>query len=270
MELVDIMGVVRSLRPALMPEPHIHAEVEVNLVTAGRMTYRFGGTVQALDAGQIAVFWGTVPHRVVELAPATTYVCVYLPMPAFLAIPAGERFRRAVLDGRLLVSPADACDEGQFLRWHRDLAIPDRRRALLVRDELAARLLRIDVEGWRALSLDGEDARARREPLAIAQRMAGYVAEHLDRPLRAAAVARAVGLHPNYAMALFKDCLGTTLGQYVLQQRLARAEALLLATDRDVTEIAFAAGFGSLSRFYEAFRGRFGVTPRELRRRQGH
>jgi len=34
-----------------------------------------------------------------------------------------------------------------------------------------------------------------------------------------------------------------------------------------VAEIGFAAGFGSLSRFYEAFAGKFGLSPGRYRRR---
>lgn len=269
MELVDIMRVARSTRPALMAEAHVHSEVEVNLVTEGRMNYLFGGHVHALEGGELGVFWGTVPHRTIGLAEPTRYVCLYLPIQGFLAIPAGEAFRKAVLAGHLLVARGtDELDRSLFLRWHRDLEEPDPRRRELVRDELMARLRRVDMEGWRDLSATAvaePPPEARR--LAKAQRMASYIALHLGEDLYMRDIAAAVHLHPNYAMSLFKDCLGLTVRQYVIRQRLSHAQAMLLSSDRDVTGIAFDCGFGSLSRFYEAFQEAFRTTPRDFRLR---
>ena len=269
MELVDIMRVARSTRPALMAEAHIHSEVEVNLVTEGRMTYLFGGRPLALDAGQLGIFWGTVPHRTIALAEPTGYVCLYLPIPAFLAIPASQAFRQAVLAGHMLVARrTDELDRSLFLRWHRDLELADPRRHELVRDELTARLRRVDVEGWSDLyaATDAEPPPETRR-LAKAQRMASYIAQHLGEELRIQDIAAAVNLHPNYARSLFKECLGLTVRQYVVRQRLSHAQALLLSSDREVTAIAFAAGFGSLSRFYEAFHAAFRTSPLDYRQR---
>jgi AraC-like DNA-binding protein len=269
LELVDIMRVARSTRPALMAEAHIHSEVEVNLVTEGSMTYLFGGHSLTLTAGELGVFWGTVPHRTIALAEPTSYVCLYLPISGFLAIPAGEAFRKAVLSGHLLVADGvDQLDRSLFQRWHRDLEEPDPRRRELVRDELMARLRRVDMEGWRDLSSTAAaepPPEARR--LAKAQRMASFIAQHLAEDLHMREIAGAVHLHPNYAMRLFKDCLGLTVRQYVIRQRLSHAQAMLLSSDRDVTGIAFDCGFGSLSRFYEAFQAAFRTTPRDFRQR---
>lgn len=270
MELVDIMRVARSTRVELMPEPHIHSEVEVNYLLDGRMTYLFGGEPLSVGRGQLAVFWGTVPHRVVAVDGPTSFVCLYLPIASFLAVPAGERFRQAVLGGRLVLARrTDALDASLFLRWNRDLETREPRRFELVRDELMGRLRRVDLEGWEDLPA----APSARPPLAEAgrlvkaQRMASYIVEHLDRPLSVGEIATAVDLHPNYAMAVFRRSLGLSLGQYVARQRLSHAQALLLSTDRDVTRIAFDCGFGSLSRFYEVFRAQVGLAPAAYRRR---
>jgi AraC-like DNA-binding protein len=270
MERVEGSALTRSLRVEVMPEPHIHSEVEVNFLLEGQMTYLFSGAVQSLAAGELGLFWGTVPHRVIATAPPTSFVCLYLPIEAFLGLPAGGPFKSAIVRGHLLrarvVDPADA---SLFLRWHRDLETGDGRRAQLVREELASRLRRIDLEGWTDLSGEGgaEPRQPRARRMARAQRMARYIAENLERGPSVAEIAGAAALHPNYAMSLFKETLGLTIGQYVNRQRLSHAQAMLLSTDQDVTRIAFASGFGLLSRFYEAFKGRFGAAPVEYRRR---
>lgn len=50
---------------------------------------------------------------------------------------------------------------------------------------------------------------------------------------------------------------------YVTQHRLSHARRLLLTTDCKVFDIAAEVGFGSSSRFYEAFAQWRGRTPRQ-------
>jgi AraC-like DNA-binding protein len=67
-------------------------------------------------------------------------------------------------------------------------------------------------------------------------------------------------------MGVFQHAFGTTLLKYVTQHRLSHAQRLLVTTDDLILNIALKSGFGSLSRFNEAFRQSFGCTPREYRR----
>lgn len=268
MELVDITAVARSLRVELMPEPHIHSEIEVNFVTQGRMTYLFSGQAMSLAKGQLGLFWGTVPHRVVEIEEPTTFVVLYLPVANFLAIPESERLKAAVLHGHLLLARrVDELDGSLFHRWHQDLATRDLRRADIVRHELMSRIRRIDIEGWDDLSERStpEPVPAHARGMVKAQRMACFIAERLEQRLSVEEIADAVGLHPNYAMALFKETLGVTVNQYITRHRLSHAQAMLLSTDGDIVRIAFESGFGSVSRFYDAFKTRFGISPRRFR-----
>ena len=96
--------------------------------------------------------------------------------------------------------------------------------------------------------------------------MACFIAQNYTQPLTAETIGQHVGLHPNYAMALFQQTFGTTLIKYVTQHRLSHAQRLLVTTKDLIVNIAFGSGFGSLSRFNEAFRQSFGCTPREYRR----
>ncbi|MHB0958716.1 MAG: helix-turn-helix domain-containing protein [Pirellulaceae bacterium] len=54
--------------------------------------------------------------------------------------------------------------------------------------------------------------------------------------------------------------------KYVTEHRLAHAQRLLVTTEELIVNIAFSSGFGSISRFNEAFRQSFGCTPRAYRR----
>jgi AraC-like DNA-binding protein len=94
------------------------------------------------------------------------------------------------------------------------------------------------------------------------------IAENLDRPdLSVAAIAREHGCTPRFVQRLF-ETEGTTLTEYVLAQRLARAHRLLsdprLGGEK-ISTVAYDAGFGDLSYFYRAFRRRYGASPSDVR-----
>lgn len=81
------------------------------------------------------------------------------------------------------------------------------------------------------------------------------------------AVANRHDISVSYVRQLFA-AEGTTFGEFVLQQRLAAADAMLRDphfADRSVTAIAFEAGFGDVAYFNRIFRRRFGKKPAEAR-----
>ena len=91
-----------------------------------------------------------------------------------------------------------------------------------------------------------------------------------SRDLSVITVAKRQGITPRYLHMLF-EAEGTSFSQFVLEQRLASAHDMLADWRFDhltITAVAYAAGFGDLSYFNHSFRGRYGATPREVRKEQ--
>jgi AraC-like DNA-binding protein len=57
--------------------------------------------------------------------------------------------------------------------------------------------------------------------------------------------------------------------EYLREQRLVRAQELLATTGQQIQAIADTVGFKRPGDFTTAFRLRFGLTPREYRKRHG-
>jgi AraC-like DNA-binding protein/mannose-6-phosphate isomerase-like protein (cupin superfamily) len=263
----------RELEVAVMAAPHRHSQIEINYILDGDVTYWFDGHEARLQAGDLALFWGMVPHRTIARAPGTRFVCLYVPLGVFLSARVSDRFRSAVLFGSMLVGARPLMsDLPNFSRWRDDLLDEDRALNDLARDEILARLRRFDHDGWdvRAGRTRETAGPGRRDKAGLdkVQAMALIIAERAPTDLDIGEIAEAVGLHPNYAMTLFKKTVGLTLADYLTRHRLDTAQTLLLSSDQDIVNIAFASGFGSLSRFYEAFGRRFGMSPGRYRRGQ--
>lgn len=263
-------------QPTTMPRSDRHNEIELNLLESGSVTYLMGGQKVTVPAGRLAVFWAGIPHQVVAFEGLSEYFVLTLPLVWFLQWRLPEHFTQAILRGGILLEPGSdrlAMDLQQLVLWSDDLqsGLAERREASLL--EIQARLRRL------ALSLDGEslnEAESMRkaslridgEYLSKAEEIAWYIAQNYTHPLTAAIIGQEVGLHPNYAMALFQQTFGTTLTKYLTQHRLAHAQRLLVTTADSILHIALSSGFGSLSRFNEAFRQNFSCTPREYRQTQ--
>lgn len=80
-------------------------------------------------------------------------------------------------------------------------------------------------------------------------------------------LAQRLGVGERYLRKLFQRDLGISPQAVALNQRLLFAKKLLAETDLPITEVAFAAGFGSVRRFNSAVREQFRLSPGQLRRR---
>jgi AraC-like DNA-binding protein len=254
--------------PTLMPRPDRHNEIEMNLLDRGSVTYMLGGQAVRIPARRLAAFWAGIPHQIIRFEGKDRYDVMTVPLAIFLQWRLPDTLVQPMLHGRVVVEPDAgrfAGDAMRFESWIGDLRTPsgERRRACLL--EVEARLRRLALalparRGPRRPPVMGEGR------LSRVEEMARYVAQNYTRPLSVEEIGREVNLHPNYAMNLFRRAFGATILEYIIQHRLSHAQRLLATTDRLVLDVALDSGFGSLSRFNEAFREAFGCTPRDYRR----
>jgi AraC-like DNA-binding protein len=158
-----------------------------------------------------------------------------------------------------------------FERWVHDLENPHPQKRRIAFLEIEARLLRF------AQSLPPEFAEGKSQKtgqlmietggLNRVEQMALYIAQHYTEKITAEQISQAAGLHPNYAMALFKKALGITLIDCLTQHRVSHAQRLLATTNDKIIEVAMNSGFASLSRFHDAFKRWCGCSPKEYRQR---
>ncbi|MCU0542048.1 MAG: helix-turn-helix domain-containing protein [Oscillatoriaceae cyanobacterium Prado104] len=92
-----------------------------------------------------------------------------------------------------------------------------------------------------------------------------YIHDYLDREINLADLANLIGVSQFHFSHLFKQSLGISPYQYLLQQRIERAKQLLQQTDRSIVDIALACGFNSHSHLSKQFRQLTGTTPSKYR-----
>ena len=104
----------------------------------------------------------------------------------------------------------------------------------------------------------------RAEPVEI-WKARKFIEEHSDEELSLKKVAKAVSISSNHLSEKFKQVTGMNFVDYVARARFETARDLLLNSNRRISEIAFAAGFQSLSQFNRVFKKLSGKSPTAYR-----
>lgn len=91
-----------------------------------------------------------------------------------------------------------------------------------------------------------------------------YIHNHLHQDLKLDGLAAIAQISPYHFLRLFKQSVGITPHQYILQCRVNQAKHLLQASDLSIVEIATRTGFCDQSHLTRCFKRMIGVTPKQL------
>ena len=255
--------------PLIMPRAHWHAQIEVNYVMRGSVHYRMADYDLRLGAGQMCLFWGGQPHRMDESSDDSMYAGAHLPLVNFFRMRLPPAISAMLMGGAtMLTSETDCADDRNFPRWRSWANSGDEMKAQHAVEELLLRVERMFMEPYTAVS-SGKGCRT--EPASAllslgVERMCDFIAANFLEEIDAVDIAAAAGLHPKYAMNLFRKSTGMTLIKYVTLLRLSRAQAMLMNGNDGILQVALDSGFGSVSAFNKAFRQIAGMPPSEFRR----
>ena len=261
---------VEKWTPNLMSRPDRHNEIEINMLTGGAITYLINDRKIMVTSGRLMVFWALVPHQIIHAdTDAPYYVCT-IPFAQFVDWQLPTSFVDHVLKGEVVIGTNNAaCKYDTYLMetWLRDISIGDLKRIDVSKMEIQARLNRFALNSMPAEWDKYTEGEHEFSMIDLVEKIIIFVARNYMNPLKNEDVGKAVGLHPDYANAIFKKSFGITLNQYILEQRILHVQRQLSVSNDSITEIAYEAGFNSLSRFNAAFREKCNCSPREYRKR---
>lgn len=100
----------------------------------------------------------------------------------------------------------------------------------------------------------------------LLRRICAHIEAHLEHPVRLAELAAMAELSPSYFLRAFKASTTMTPVHFAQTRRVLLAQKLLRSSKKSLVEIAFATGFGSQSRFTNAFHSIVGESPARYRK----
>jgi AraC-like DNA-binding protein/ligand-binding sensor protein len=137
---------------------------------------------------------------------------------------------------------------------------------VVIADRFQATLQLLNVFAQHLIDFAGRHVIACSEtepkPVASAKQ---FVQAHVEEPIMLEQVVQHVHVSRFYFCKLFKKATGLTLTEYVARVRVEKAKTLLVDPSLRISEIVFAAGFGSIPRFNSVFKRHLGMPPTEYR-----
>ena len=96
------------------------------------------------------------------------------------------------------------------------------------------------------------------------QQVTEYINEHLYQDIKLIELAAIAQISPYHFLRLFKQSIGITPHQYILQRRIDKAKYLLRQSELSIAEIALGVGFCDQSHLTRCFKRLLGMTPKQF------
>lgn len=272
-----------ALNPPIL-KPHLHVELELNLVVRGAISYVIAGQRHTFPQGTLLWIFPEQTHQLVDrTGDAQYYVAVFKPAMIRRTCHGGryEQIKQRNTEGGGVLSRTLAPDAYFHIRATMDSLMEEAPDAGLLNREagfgltpgfqfdhcdpdlLNAGLRYLLVQCWRSSRL-GEDSAGAVTLHPVVEKALLCLSEG-DSELDLGAVANHCGASPAYLSRLFQKQVGVPLNRYRNSARLARFMSLYRpGKGMNLLETAYEAGFGSYARFFKVFRETYGRGPREF------
>ena len=254
-------------RPAFEFSWHLHAELELTLITHGSGTRIVGDSIESYRQWDLALIGSEVPHAYVSTPGTEHHDAIVIQFgrdflgPGFFARPefiAVDRLLDAV-GGALVFRPTVGIIER--IRSLASLAPPERTLALVrLLVELAGADDARSIAAYRSIGRLSQPARRRVDTICA------HLQATFASPVRLAEVASVAHMTPAALSRFFHRAVGRTITDYVTELRVAAACQLLSESDLPIAEVATRSGYDNLSNFNRRFRALKGMSPSRYRR----
>ena len=243
---------------------HRHDFYEVFLIAQGEITHHINGQVQHLTSGSLILIrpddahcFSQTEHKNCELINVAFLTPIFDAVVSFLELQR-HLFATPELPLMKQLNSGDKKRLQEHLQYWGRLSYRD---ALTARRNLRALLAQIVSEHFASAAVQiSEPMPPWLHQVIVEMKKQEHFIEGRVALLRLAKRT------PEYVGRVFQQYLDKTPSQFINDLRLDYAGDLLLHTEQSPTEIAFEAGFGNVSYFYQLFKARWGCSPNQFRK----
>lgn len=267
-EAIDRIYVESDLRDKnfIMPAPHCHAYFEIYYIENGACRFFIENNMYDLESGDFLFIPPQVFHYTRYLHGNCKKTSLFfreedLDGAVRNLLPENEDFFSKM---RLFKTPQNRIEQINSLlsRMVKEEKIPDAQTEVMLH-VLFQELFLLFIRNCDFLPDIPADIHTTDSQIVQA---AKFISSRYFEQISTADIAAAVGYSPNYLSRKFRESVGIGVHEYIVFIRLQKAAGELLSTKDTVTDIALRCGFSDSNYFKDAFKKKYGLTPRAYRK----
>lgn len=251
---------------------HYHKEIELLYIQEGAMEIRIQDGLYRLQAGDVLVVGTCQPHVTRKVDEnRLAYLVLHFDMKPYLDPTAIVHYRFfAELDRPLgSLNPAIQADLSLKTGLAQSIEAVYEEMQHRPKAYKMAASLHIKLILLKLLRCDPRDAIHEHDPVATAALYTAidYVQSRLSEKIDMKEISEKVNMNYYYFSRFFKSKMGVPFIEYVNQQKIKKAQQLLLTEDIGMTQIAEKVGIHNMAHFYSLFRRYNHCSPKAYLRR---
>lgn len=214
------------------------------------------GKETTLNAGDCAIFSDDIDFFRSVISPITFIILQFQPNP-------GCPFSFPIPLGKVAFKNKERFQDS--IKKYEELMETEDPRAIYYKEHLLEDILLqafAENSGSALLSAPGNPESIRD---ATVIRAAAYIKENLDKRLTIEGICHTVGTNASTLNFKFRKELSTSVGSFIVTERMKKARFMLSNTTHSISEIAARCGYDSIYYFSSAFRKVHGLSPSEYR-----
>ncbi|WP_054025082.1 AraC family transcriptional regulator [Bacillus sp. FJAT-28004] len=252
---------------------HWHAELQITLVTKGKLTIQVNGINYDLETGQAIFINKSVLHIVTSLNQDGEYVSFNFPekLLAFYSDSAMEKKYVLPYTNSFLLSieiKGDTDWHNQILKILWDMKKEfESKKSWGWEYEVSIKTIQLWLILISNFPLSSDESskynRLHQERLQL---MLSFIHQNYSNHLTLKEIADVAHLSVSECTRGFKKSIHMTPYFYLVKYRIKKSCELLISTDYMITEIAQRVGFNNANHFIQSFKKHLNITPKEFRK----
>ncbi|MDY8025537.1 AraC family transcriptional regulator [Paenibacillus polymyxa] len=252
---------------------HWHEELQITLVTHGKLVIQVNGIDHELETGQAILINKGVLHVTTHLTHNGQYVSFNFPekLLAFYADSAMEKNYVSPYTNSSLVSLIIKGD----VEWQRDILdmLWDMKNRFDMTKkwgweyEVSIKIVQLWLILVSNISLSSDEVpkyvKLQQERLQL---MLSFIHQHYSTNITLQEISDVAHLSVSECNRSFKKTIHMTPYDYLIKYRIKKSMELLISTDYTVTEIAHRVGFNHVNNFIQSFKKHQKKTPKDFRK----
>lgn len=242
---------------SLATDRHFHALYEFYYLCQGEIAYFIDNKIYTVKKGDVIIIPPNTIHKSITLKnPKRKRILFYLDTEFLREFPHAI----ALLQKEATIFQIGANQRLQNIFTELLNEFNEQNHPLMLKALICELLVLLNRQKTTAILLENDVSSNRILDIV------SYINEEFATGLTLCSVAKQFYMNPSYLSRLFKENTGFTFSEYVNKYRIKKAIEMLIATKKNITQIALATGFNSSNHFCKTFKSMMGISPLSYRK----